>query len=106
MAVEGSPGVYKVTAEEGANKDQDTIGNDMDTPYLDVILQASGKLAAGADAGTVTTPSGDVTLSFYIDEIEDYNPDLKYDPTSTDPNHATECLKKFYRDEYATAEKQ
>lgn len=64
--------------------------------YFDIILQASGKLAAGADQGQQGAPSSDWTLSFYVDDTLDYNPNLHYDPQSTDPNHAANCLAKFF----------
>ncbi len=67
--------------------------------YFDIILQASGKLAAGADQGQQGVPSSDWGLSFYIDNTLDYNPDLHYDPQSTDPNHAANCLAKFFKQE-------
>ena len=31
--------------------------------------------------------------------MADYNPDLKYDPASTDPDHAKKVLNKFFSDE-------
>lgn len=67
--------------------------------YFDIILQASGKLAAGADQGQQGVPSSDWGLSFYIDNTLDYNPGLHYDPQSTDPNHAANCLAKFFKQE-------
>lgn len=66
------------------------------TPYIDVVLYSTGKLAAGADAGKSTASNGDIPLHMYVDDIEDYDPDLKYDPQSTDVNHQTKCLAKFY----------
>ncbi|MBE5899324.1 MAG: hypothetical protein E7279_06945 [Lachnospiraceae bacterium] len=70
-----------------------------DKIYFDIILQASGKLAAGADQGQQGVPSSDWGLSFYIDNTLDYNPGLHYDPQSTDPNHAANCLAKFFKQE-------
>lgn len=67
--------------------------------YFDIILQASGKLAAGADQGQQGVPNSDWGLSFYIDNTLDYNPGLHYDPQSTDPNHAANCLAKFFKQE-------
>lgn len=80
---------------------KDTVGEDQNTPYLDVVVMSSGKLVAGADTGKQNAPSADIGLSFYVDETEDYDPSLKYDPASTDTNHAANVLKKFYRDEAA-----
>ena len=37
------------------------------------------------------------SLSFSVDDVADYNPDLQYDPASQDPNHAQEVLKKFFK---------
>lgn len=93
---------YKIENNGTAMKDSE--GNYMDKPYLDVIMLSSGKLAAGADQGTANAPSADIKLSFYIDDVDDYNPSLKYDPASTDVNHAANCLKKFYDDSKATAD--
>lgn len=102
---------------------KDTTGNDMDTPYFDVVILSSGKLVAGADAGDGKTPEGDIKLSFYVDETADYHPGLvELDPnnmptfphtckpdgeqgpevtyqTETDYNNA--LFTKFYEDEEA-----
>ena len=75
---------------------KDTTGDDQQTPYLDVIVLSSGKLAAGADAGKEGAPTSDISLSFYIDETDDYNPSLVYDPASTDVNHVANVIKKFF----------
>ncbi len=78
---------------------KDTTGDYANTPYIDVIVLASNKLVAGSETGSATAPNGDFTLSFYVDDTEDYNPSLVYDPASTDPNHNASCLKKFYADQ-------
>lgn len=68
----------------GAASMKDTTGNDKDNTYLDVILLSSAKNVAGADQGKGEAPVADVSLSFYVDEVEDYYPDLKpLDPTQT-----------------------
>ena len=74
----------------------DQKGRDLTTPYVDVLLFSTGKLAAGADSGKTDQPDGDVPIHFYMDDVADYNPDLKYDPQSTDPNHHEQCLAKFF----------
>ena len=74
----------------------DQKGKDLTTPYVDVLMFATGKLAAGADSGKTDQPDGDIPIHFYMDDVADYNPDLKYDPQSTDPKHHEQCLAKFY----------
>ena len=101
-AMGNKTGSYSLADNAAALKD--TTGSDTDTPYFDVIVLSSGKLAARADAGAADAPSADIGISFYIDETADYNPELTYDPASTDVNHSKEVLKKFFRDEYATEE--
>ena len=78
-------------------------------PYVDIIVMSSGKLVAGADAGTANAPSADIKLSMYVDNTCDYNPSLKYDPTFQDPQgatvtHATQCLNKFFSKDSLTKE--
>ena len=65
-------------------------------PYINVILFSTGKAAAGADKGKTDVPNGDVPLQLYLDDTFDYNPDLTYDPLSTDPNHQAQVLAKFF----------
>ena len=74
----------------------DQKGKDTATPFVDVVMFSTGKLAAGADKGKQDTPDGDIPIQFYMDDVADYNPDLKYDPQSTDPNHQVQCLAKFF----------
>ena len=74
----------------------DQNGKDLTTPYVDVLMFATGKLAAGADSGKADQPDGDIPIHFYMDNVADYNPGLKYDPQSTDPKHQELCLDKFY----------
>ena len=81
----------------GSYRLQDLIDQGQaNVPYVDIVMFSTGKLAAGADAGKTDVANGDIPLHMYVDDIFDYNPDLKYDPQSTDPNHATQCLAKFY----------
>ena len=101
-ALGNKTGSYSLANAAAALKD--TTGADQDTPYFDVIVMSSGKHVAGADTGKEGAPSTDISLSFYVDDVADYNPDLKYDPASTDPNHSAVVLKKFFNDEKATAE--
>lgn len=75
---------------------KDTTGNHQDTPYLDVVILSSSKLAAGADKGKETAPTADISLSFYVDEVDDYNPGLHYDPASQDVDHAKNVALKFF----------
>jgi len=60
-------------------------GKDLTTPYVDVLMFATAKLAAGADAGKTDQPDGEIPLPFYVASVADYNPGLTYDPQSTDP---------------------
>ena len=57
-----------------------SVGDAIKKPFVDIIMFASGKLAAGADAGKQDVPDGDIPIHFYVDDVCDYNPDLKYDP--------------------------
>ena len=83
----------------------DQNGKDLTTPYVDVLMFATGKLAAGADSGKADQPDGDIPIHFYMDNVADYNPGLKYDPQSTDPKHQELCLDKFYDAAKTTVEK-
>ena len=74
----------------------DQKGKDLTTPYVDVLMFATGKLAAGADSGKTDQPDGDIPIHFYMDNVADYNPGLDYNPQSTDPGHEEKCLAKFY----------
>ncbi len=74
-------------------------------PYVDVLLFATSSVVAGADAGKENVPDGDIKLQMYVDETLDYNPSLEYDPLSTDVNHATNCLAKFFDATKVAAEK-
>ena len=69
---------------------------DKGIPYMDVLLFATAKNVAGADIGKENMPDGDVKLQLYVDDTADYNPDLKYDPQSTDPQHEQNVLAKFF----------
>lgn len=83
----------------------DKKGKDLATPYVDVLMFATAKLAAGADSGKADQPDGDIPIHFYMDNVADYNPGLKYDPQSTDPKHQELCLDKFYDAAKTTVEK-
>lgn len=83
---------------------KDTTGNYTTKPYVDIIVNSSGKLSAGADAGTENAPSADIKLSMYVDETWDYDPSLSYDPASTDAEHANKVMNKFYQAEAFTAD--
>lgn len=83
---------------------KDTTGNYTTKPYVDVIVNSSGKLSAGADTGKEGAPSADVTLSMYVDDTWDYNPELSFDPASTDVDHAKKVMDKFYKAESFTEE--
>ena len=79
----------------------DKSGSDTSTPYIDVIIFATAANVAGADTGKTDMPNGDIPLQLYVDGVADYNPGLVYDPASTDPNHATNMLAKFFDDSKA-----
>ena len=83
---------------------KDTTGNYQTKPYVDIIINSSGKLSAGADAGAADAPSADIKLSMYVDETWDYDPTLAYDPTSTDTEHANKVMAKFFKADAFTAE--
>ena len=83
---------------------KDTTGNYTTKPYVDIIVNSSGKLSAGADAGKENAPSADIKLSMYVDNTMDYDPSLAYDPASTDAEHANKVMNKFYQAEAFTGE--
>ena len=93
--------VYSI--EDGGAALKDTNGNYMNTPYIDVIVISSSKIVAGADTGGTNAPKSDIALSFYVDDVLDYDPSLKYDPHSTDPNHPTLIANKFFKEENMTS---
>ena len=86
--------VYPLKDNAVALKDKN--GNYQETPYIDIIVLSSSKLAAGADKGKETAPTSDISLSMYVDDTLDNNPELMYDPTSQDVNHAANVAKKFF----------
>lgn len=115
-ALGNKTGSYSLANQAKALKDN---GDPSETPYFDVIVMSSGKLAAGADAGQEGAPSSDIKLSFYVDDTEDYKPALQVldannmptfpytvggetFQTETDYNKA--LLAKFFNDENATAD--
>lgn len=83
---------------------KDKTGNYTTKPYVDIIVNSSGKLSAGADTGKENAPSADIKLSMYVDDTWDYDPTLAYDPASTDVDHATKVMNKFYQAEAFTEE--
>ncbi len=85
-----------VGTKTGAYKKADLCDNEGGPAYVDVLLYSSGKLAAGGDVGKPDVPDGNVPVQMYVDKELDYNPELKYDPASTDVNHVANVLKKFF----------
>lgn len=73
-------GCYDLRDEAASLKDKD--GAHTDKPYVDVILMASGANVAGADKGMETAPSADFPVSFYVDQENDYNPEIIWDETT------------------------
>lgn len=116
-ALGNKTGSYSLADNAKALKDSGANDTDKDTPYFDVIVMSSGKLAAGADAGKQDAPSADIKLSFYVDDQVQYNDlqmlDTANKPTfpytvggvtyqaETDYNKA--LLAKFYDDTKAAA---
>ena len=103
-ALGNKAGVYSLDNNAAALKDTD--GNDQDNAYVDVVIYSSGTLIAGADTGS-TDPNiigADFTLKMYVDQTADYNPGLKYDPQSTDTNHATNVMAKYYDESKVSAD--
>ena len=99
MTDDGKGFADSVGTKTGAYQFKDLLdksGIDTKTPYLDVLVFATAANVAGADAGKTDMPNGDIPLHLYVDETGDYNPSLVYDPQSTDPNHTTQVLAKFY----------
>jgi len=72
----------------GSYKASDLKDKNGEGLYYDVILLSTGKMAASADAGKADAGNGDVPIQMYVDDVMDYNPNLKYEPTKNqDPNH-------------------
>ena len=94
--------VYSLADNAAALKDKN--GNYQNTPYIDIVVLSSSRLAAGADKGKETAPTSDISLSMYVDNELDHNPSLSYDPTSQDTNHAANVAKKFFDETKATSE--
>jgi len=97
-------GVYPLA--ENAKSLKDTEGSLRDKPYIDVILMSSGTLVAGADTGTTdpTQITADFKLEFYVDQTEDYDPDLgdTYTPGSggtTTPTLEQKWINRYYNEE-------
>ena len=91
--------VYSLDDNAIALKDDN---NENNIPYVDIIVMSSGKLVAGADTGGQNAISSDISLSMYIDDVEDYNPTLEYDPTAqaptdtSQPTHDQLMLAKYF----------
>ena len=83
-------GAYSLANHFAALKDTGANDLDKDTPYFDVIVYSSGKLAAGADAGKQDAPSADIKLSFYVDDKVQYN-ELEPLPTTNPPTFPWTC---------------
>lgn len=80
----------------GSYKLSDLVDKTTDKPYLDILVFATASHVAGADAGKQGALNGDIPISVYVDNTEDYEPDLKYNAQSQDPYHAANCLGKYY----------
>ena len=76
-------GSYSLANNAAALKDNGEYDVDKTTPYFDVVVLSSSKLVSGADAGSQNALNGDIKLSFYIDDTDDYKPELK----ALDPNN-------------------
>ena len=72
-------------------------------PYVDIILMSSGLLTNGADTGA-SNLSNDIKLSFYVDNVLDYNPELVYSYSATVVNDAAKLLAKYYDETKLTDE--
>ena len=83
-------------SKTGAYLLDDLVDKTSGKPYVDIIMFSTGKLAAGADAGKTDAPDGDLPVQLYVDGTGDYDPELKYDPQSTDPDHEKKVLAKFF----------
>ena len=89
-------GSYALANGAIALKDKD--GGYQNKTYVDVCLFSSGTGVAGADTGS-TDPAvitADVNLKFYVDQVMDYNPELHYDPQSTDAEHGKKVMAKYF----------
>lgn len=114
-ALGNKTGSYSLAENAKALKDSGAKDTDKNTPYFDVIVMSSGKLAAGADAGKQDAPSADIKLSFYVDDKMQYNElkelDKNNPPTfpytvdgvtyKLETDYTKALLAKFYNDEAA-----
>jgi hypothetical protein len=88
---------HRKTASYKLSEMYDPAGSlETDKPYFDVILFSTAAIVAGADAQKEGALTGDVELSFYIDETADYNKELNWDPQSTDTTLPARCFAKFF----------
>ena len=72
---------YSLANDAAALKDKDGIS--LDKPYIDLIMMSSGTLVAGADKGTAGAKQADFPVSFYVDDKNDYDPSIGWDPDSS-----------------------
>lgn len=83
-----------------------------DTPYLDVIVYSSGTLVSGADTGgsSASQFTADFPFTMYVDETEDYLPDVTFDAAAASPDTAKwptygdYFMTKYYKDDITGAE--
>ncbi|MCR5686926.1 MAG: hypothetical protein K6G58_02735 [Lachnospiraceae bacterium] len=77
----GQAGCFSLRDNALSLKDKD--GKHTDTPYVDIILVSSGALVEGADKGNsegkALAPTPDFPVSFYVDQENDYNPEIEWD---------------------------
>ena len=114
-ALGNKTGSYSLDESAKAMKDN---GKPEEIPYFDVIILSSGKLSAGADTGSANAPSADIKLSFYVDDVKDYKPNLPFYETANMPtfpatidgveykaetDYIAALLTKFFDDSKATA---
>lgn len=71
---------YSLSNNSASLKDKDGIS--MDKPYVDVVMMSSGSIVAGADKGTTGAVSADIPISFYVDQVKDYDPSIEWDSTT------------------------
>ena len=64
-------------------------------PYVDIILMSSGLLTNGADTGNQNL-NNDINLSFYVDGVKDYAPEVVYSYDASVVNDTAKLLAKYY----------
>lgn len=80
----GTTQYQRKTASYKLSEMFDADGIDTGTAYFDVIVFSTASIVSGADAQKEGALTGDVELSFYIDQTADYVPEVNWDPASTD----------------------